>query len=80
MTHTSGFSNSYDPELLGVLEQAFDAVWATLYAHMPLAADHAKELKVALSQTLIALAADGITESQELHRKALENMALTSSR
>ena len=28
---------------------------------MPLAADHAKELKVALSQTLIALAADGIT-------------------
>jgi hypothetical protein len=47
---------------------------------MPLAADHAKELKVALSQTLIALAADGITEPQELRRKALENMALTSSR
>jgi hypothetical protein len=80
VTHTSGFPNSYGPELLGALEQAFDAVWATLYARMPLAGDQAKELKVALSQTLIALAADGITEPQELRRKALENMALTSSR
>ena len=80
MTHTSGFPNSYGPGLLRALEQAFDAVWATLYAYMPLAADQAKELKVALSQTLIALAADGITEPQERRRKALENMALTSSR
>jgi hypothetical protein len=79
VTHTSGFPYSYGPELLRALEQAFDAVWATL-CHMPLACDQAKELKVALSQTLIALAADGITESQERRRKALENMALTSSR
>jgi hypothetical protein len=79
VTHTSGFPYSYGPELLRALEQAFDAVWATL-CHMPLACDQAKELKVALSQTLIALAADGITEPQELRRKALENMALTSSR
>jgi hypothetical protein len=80
VTHTSGFPNSYGPELLGALEQAFDAVWATLYAHMPIVGDHAKELKIALSRTLIALAAEGITDPQELRRRALENMALTSSR
>jgi hypothetical protein len=37
-------------------------------------------LKIALSRTLIALAAEGITDPQELRRRALENMALTSSR
>ena len=28
-------SNSYSPELLNSMEQAFKAVWQMLYAHMP---------------------------------------------
>ena len=73
-------TGSYSPALLKALEQAFDAVWTTLYAHVPTVGDQAKELKITLSQTLIALAAEGITDPQELRRKALENMVLTSRR
>ena len=35
--------------------------------------------KIALSQTLITLAAEGITDPQELRRRALENMALSGA-
>jgi hypothetical protein len=77
---TSELPNSYSPALLASLEQAFDAVWTTLYAHVPSTGDQAKELKIALGRTLIALAAEGITDPGELRRKALENMALTSRR
>ena len=38
--------------------------------------DQSKDLKNALSQTLIALVANGITDAKELRRKALETMAL----
>jgi hypothetical protein len=77
VTLTSEFPNSYSPELLVALEQAFDAIWTTLYAHVPTAGDQAKELKITLSQTLIALVAEGVTDPRELRRRALENMALT---
>ena len=40
--------------------------------------DEAKETKIRLSRTLVALAADGITDAKELRSKALENMVLTS--
>jgi len=80
MTLTSQLPDPYSPTLLAAIEQAFDAVWTTLYAHMPTDGDQdqTKELRITLSQTLIALAADGITDPQELQRKALENMALTT--
>ena len=67
---------SYSPELLKALEDAFAAVWTTLYAHVPVEGDDAKELKITLSRTLVALAADGATEFQELRRRALETIAL----
>lgn len=77
MTLTDQLPNGYSPSILAAIEQAFEAVWATLYAHMAPDRDLSKELKIALSQTLIALAAEGITDPQELRRKALESMALT---
>lgn len=80
MTPSSELPNSYSPTLLASLEQAFDAVWTRLYEHVPTAGDQAKELKITLSQTLIALVAEGITDPQELQRKALESMVLTSGR
>jgi hypothetical protein len=60
------------------LQQAFDAVWATLYAHVPPEDKvRSEELGIALGKTLVSLAAEGITDPQELRRRALENMALT---
>jgi hypothetical protein len=80
VTLSSELPNSYSPALLASLEQAFDAVWTRLYAHVPAAGDQVKELQITLSQTLIALVAEGITDPQELQRKALESMVLTSGR
>ncbi|MGE5260859.1 MAG: hypothetical protein ACM3MH_08265 [Actinomycetota bacterium] len=64
------------PELLGALEEAFTGVWRILYAHMPTDGDAAEELRSALSRTLLGLVAEGITDPNDLRRKALENMAL----
>ena len=76
MPFSDHLTDGYSPELLRALEQAFEAVWTTLYAHVPVEGENAKELKIALSRTLVALAADGVTEFQELRRRALEAMAL----
>jgi hypothetical protein len=68
---------AYSPELLAALERAFERVWQTLHAHVPFKNEAAaKELSVTLSQTLVGLAAEGVIEPQELHRKALESMIL----
>lgn len=77
MTLNRQLPSSYSPSVLAALEQAFDAVWTTLYAHRPRDRDQTKELKITLSQTLVGLAADGITDPEELRRKALQHMALT---
>ncbi len=67
----------YSPEVLAAVREAFDAVWATLYAHVPPGEEMSEQVSISLSQTLAALAADGITDPQELRRRALETMALT---
>jgi hypothetical protein len=72
--------NGYSPELLDAMTQAFTAVWSTLYSHMPIDGDEASELKVALSRTIVGLAAQGISEPRELRRLTLESMALKSIR
>ncbi len=52
-------------------------MWTTLYAHMPIEGDDAKELKITLSRTLVRLVAEGITDPKGLRRKALESMVLS---
>ena len=75
---TSTNSLPQNPEVVAAMERAFQDVWAVLYAHLPLdGGDAVKEQSIALSQTLVALVADGITDPRELRRKALEVMALT---
>jgi hypothetical protein len=75
---TSTRSLPQNPEVVAAMERAFQDVWAVLYAHLPLdGGDAVKEQSIALSQTLVALVADGITDPRELRRKALEVMALT---
>lgn len=68
---------SYSPELLNTLQEAFAAVWTTLYAHMPIEGDDSQELKITLGRTLVRLVAEGITDPKDLRRRALENMALS---
>jgi|GraSoiStandDraft_4_1057263.scaffolds.fasta_scaffold4637810_1 hypothetical protein len=75
---TSTNSLPQNPEVVAAIERTFQDVWAVLYAHLPLdGGDAVKEQSIALSQTLVALAADGITDPRELRRKALEAMVLT---
>jgi hypothetical protein len=76
MSITTQFPNTYSPSLIEALERAYEAVWSTLSAQMSSDRDQSKELKIVLSQTLVALAANGITEPQELRRKSLETMTL----
>ena len=65
------------PSTVDAIEEAFNSVWRTLYAHVTSDNSQAEELKIQLSQTLVALASDGITDQRELRRKALENMAFS---
>jgi hypothetical protein len=64
---------------LAVMTQAFDAAWAVIRAHET---DDDKERKrdltIALSQTLVALAAEGVTDAEQLRNRALQRMPLTT--
>jgi hypothetical protein len=71
-------SHVYESSLPDAINRAFDAAWATLSAHMQYDFDEADELKVKLTQTLISLASDGITDWAELQRRALELMLLNT--
>jgi hypothetical protein len=77
MTLTDQFPPGCSPETFAAIEQAFEAVWTTLYAHVPLDRDESNELRIALSQTLVGLAADGITDPHQLRCNALESMVLS---
>ena len=69
-----------DPMVLASIERAFDATWPVIRAHEA-GANKARmaELSMALSHKLIELAAEGITDPQELRRLALEAFPAYSS-
>ena len=67
--------NPYDPKTLDALGEAFDATWVVLQARDPFRDfESAYELRTALSQKLVALAADGVTDPIELREWALEGL------
>ena len=67
--------NLYDPKTLDALGEAFDATWVVLQARDPFRDfERAYELRTALSQKLMALAADGVTDPIELREWALESL------
>jgi hypothetical protein len=72
MSITTQFPHT-SPSLIEAIERAYDAVWS----HMSSDRDQS-ELKILLSQTLVALAANDMTDPKERRRKALETMALRS--
>jgi hypothetical protein len=67
-----------DPVVLAAIEQAFDATWSVIRAHEA-GNDKARiaELSMMLSHRLVELAANGVTDPQELRRLALETFPLT---
>jgi hypothetical protein len=71
-------SDLYDPEMLAVMEQAFNATWAVLEAH-DISHDQMKndELRMALSRIIVALVAQGVTDPGWLRKMALESMPLS---
>ena len=67
----------YNPETLEALTQAFDATWVVVQARDPFRDfERDFELKTALSQKLMTLAADGVTDPTELREWALEGLLL----
>ena len=77
MSITTQLPDSSRPSVLDAIEQAFSSVWETLYARVSSDNGQAEELKIQLSQTLVSLVSDGITDPRELRRKALESMAFS---
>jgi hypothetical protein len=65
--------NWSDPVLLAALERAFDSTWPVIRAHE---AGNDKTGMAELSMALVKLAADGVTDPQELRRLALETFPL----
>jgi hypothetical protein len=66
-----------DPVVLAAIERAFDATWPVIRAHEA-GNDKARiaELSMMLSHKLVELAANGVTDPQELRRLALEAFIL----
>jgi hypothetical protein len=65
---------SSDDMILFALEQALREVWAVLKAHDPHGyLDKDDGLQNAIADKLMALADSGVTDPQELRRRALEN-------
>ena len=67
--------NLYDPKTLESLNQAFEASWVVLQARDPFRDFQSDtELKSALNQKLMGLAADGVTDPIQLREWALEGL------
>jgi hypothetical protein len=78
---TRGFlprRHDYSPNH-AVITQAFDAAWAVIRAHeTDDDKERTRDLGIVLRQTLVALAAEGVTDAQQLRNKALQTMPLTT--
>ena len=72
-------ANWPDDAVLDAIDLAFDITWPVICAHE---ADKDKariaELRMMLSHKLVALAADGVTDPQELRKLALNAFPLIS--
>jgi hypothetical protein len=69
--------NLYDPAMLATVEQAFDSTWVVFQTRYPFRDfERDSELKTALSQKLLTLAAEGVTDPVELREWALESSLL----
>ncbi|MGH6735524.1 MAG: hypothetical protein ACRECX_05525 [Methyloceanibacter sp.] len=76
----SDFHRAYEMSPLADLTKAFEASWEVLKSHDPFRdPEKDDDLKLALRSKLLALAADGLSDPDQLRRLALENLPLTRS-
>ena len=75
---TDQLAHNFGPEVVEVLERAFEDVWTVLEAHLDPESECGKELGITLGRTLVGLAANGVTDRQELRRQALQIIPLTA--
>ena len=74
---SSDLPSLFTPEVVEVLEQAFEDVWKVVQAHLEPGAAVETEWGSTIGCALVALAANGITDRQELRSRALRTIALT---
>jgi hypothetical protein len=77
MTFHGELADDFSPEVIEVLERAFEDVWTVLEAHQDPGSECEPEIGIAVGRTLVSLAANGITDRQELRRRTLETIALS---
>ena len=70
-------AHNFPLEVIEVLERAFEDVWTVLEAHQEPGSECEPEIGITVGRTLVSLAANGITDRQELRSQALEAIALT---
>ena len=77
MGSSRSISNHCDPKTLAAIDLAFDGAWDVL-ATRALFARFAndRELQSELSQRLVILASDGVTDPDELRRQVLSSFPL----
>jgi hypothetical protein len=77
MTFHGELMHKFPPDVIDVLTRAFEDVWTVLAAHHDPGTECEPEIGLTVGRTLVSLAADGITDRQELRRRALETIALS---
>jgi hypothetical protein len=63
----------FDPGEVAILQEAFNAVWATIVAHRPSQGDN-QELKTMVSEKLCAIAATGVMDVHVLRSRTLASL------
>jgi hypothetical protein len=68
---------AYDEVTLSTLNQVFKEVWSVLQAHDPFREfEKDDEAKTSVARSLMALIDGGVSDPDELRKKALENLPL----
>ena len=76
----SDIEQSYETSALANLSKAFEATWEVLHArHSSRDADAEDDLRLAVSGKLLELAADGLTDPEELRDRVLESLSVRNS-
>jgi hypothetical protein len=77
MGSSRSVSSHCDPKTLAAIDHAFDGAWSVLETRDLLARfANDYELQEELSQRLMVLASDGVTDPEELRRQALASFPL----
>lgn len=74
----SNIKQSYETSMLANLSKAFEATWEVLRARdSSRDVDAEDDLRLAVSGKLLELAAEGVTDPEELRNRALESLSFS---